>query len=86
MEQAGTVLVQTNIWAIGSFVFYLAIIIGIGIFTAKFSSSGIGEYFLHFGIGNVNRNPFTADSHYHGTFSGDGKGIGHHARKGVHGP
>ncbi len=46
MEDAGTFVVQTNLWAVISFIFYLIIIIGIGVFTTRFSSGGIGEYFL----------------------------------------
>lgn len=46
MEEAGTIVVKANLWAVMSFFVYLAIIVTIGIFTAKFSSGGIGEYFL----------------------------------------
>jgi len=46
MEQAAQTAVQADPLAILSFVFYLAIILAIGILSAKFSSSGLSEFFL----------------------------------------
>ncbi|MBN2010185.1 sodium/proline symporter [candidate division KSB1 bacterium] len=46
MEHAENVVVSSNPWSVAAFIFYLTVIIGIGIFTTRFSSAGIGEYFL----------------------------------------
>ena len=46
MEEAAQAAVQADPLAILSFVFYLVIILAIGILSAKFSSSGLSEFFL----------------------------------------
>ena len=46
MEEAAQIAVQADPLAILSFIFYLAIILAIGILSAKFSSSGLSEFFL----------------------------------------
>lgn len=38
--------VSSNIWALSAFILYLLMMIGIGIITTRFSSSGIAEFFL----------------------------------------
>jgi sodium/proline symporter len=43
---AAVVEVTANPWAIASFVAYLAVVIGIGVFSARFSSAGVGEFFV----------------------------------------
>ena len=46
MENTTDLFIQTNMWAIVAFCGYLVIIVLIGIITTRFSSTGIGEYFL----------------------------------------
>lgn len=38
--------VVVNGWAVGAFVAYLVVLLGIGAFSARFSSEGIGEFFV----------------------------------------
>jgi len=45
-EAAATVQVHANPWAIASFVLYLAVVIGIGVYSARFSSGGVSEFFV----------------------------------------
>lgn len=53
MNETAELAVSANGYAIVSFVGYLLILIGIGVYTAKFSSQGISEYFI--GGRTVNR-------------------------------
>lgn len=46
MDEAAEIAVSADGYAIAAFVGYLLILVGIGIYTAKFSSKGISEYFL----------------------------------------
>jgi len=46
MEAANPITVQADSSAVISFLLYLAIIVAIGVLTAKFSSSGLTEFFL----------------------------------------
>jgi len=46
METTGQIAVQADPLAVLSFFLYLLIIVAIGIFSAKFSSSGLSEFFL----------------------------------------
>jgi len=46
MAEASRIAVQADPLAVLSFIFYLAIILAIGILSAKFSSSGLSEFFL----------------------------------------
>lgn len=46
MEKAAEIAVQADPWALFSFFLYLLIIVIIGIFSARFSSSGLPEFFL----------------------------------------
>ncbi|MFQ6045279.1 MAG: sodium/proline symporter [Gemmatimonadales bacterium] len=46
MQELGAVVVTANPYAVASFVVYLAVVIGIGVYAAKFSSSGISEFFV----------------------------------------
>ncbi|MCJ7581312.1 MAG: sodium/proline symporter [Candidatus Aminicenantes bacterium] len=46
MESAGSTAIQANPLALISFAFYLLIIIIIGVVSARFSSSGLSEFFL----------------------------------------
>lgn len=43
---ASAAQVSANPWAIASFVAYLAVVIGIGVFSARFSSGGVSEFFV----------------------------------------
>ncbi len=45
--------IQTDGTAIIAFVFYLAVLVGIGLYSARFSSQGISEFFV--GAGKMNR-------------------------------
>ena len=53
MESAASVQLQGNLYSLLAFVGYLLIITAIGIFTARFSSKGVREYFI--GGRNMNR-------------------------------
>jgi SSS family solute:Na+ symporter len=53
MNEASQVAVSADSYAVGAFIGYLLILIGIGAYTAKFSSRGISEYFI--GGRTVNR-------------------------------
>ena len=46
MQETAHIIVKANPYAILSFVGYLIIIVLIGLFSARFSSAGIGEFFL----------------------------------------
>lgn len=46
METNAGFTIQTNEYALGAFILYLLIVIGIGIYAVRFSSSGLTEYFL----------------------------------------
>jgi sodium/proline symporter len=45
-EVAAQVAVSANAYAVGAFVLYLVMIIGIGIYATRFSSAGISEFFV----------------------------------------
>jgi len=45
MQEGITVSVEPNFYSIAAFIGYLALVSGIGIYAAKFSSSGIKEFF-----------------------------------------
>ena len=53
MGESAQIAVSANGYAIASFICYLLILIGIGVYTARFSSRGITEYFI--GGRTVNR-------------------------------
>lgn len=53
MDEAAQISVSADSYAVGAFIGYLLILIGIGIYTARFSSRGISEYFI--GGRTVNR-------------------------------
>jgi len=53
MDEAAQISVSADGYAIGAFIGYLVILIGIGAYTARFSSRGISEYFI--GGRTVNR-------------------------------
>lgn len=46
MEGTELIVIEPDIYAIGAFIFYLAILIGIGAYSSSFSSKGISEYFI----------------------------------------
>lgn len=46
MHEGSTVALHTNIWSLIAFIGYLLIVILIGIFATRFSSSGIKEFFI----------------------------------------
>ncbi|MEX0690662.1 MAG: sodium/proline symporter [Gemmatimonadales bacterium] len=46
MEPAQTALPSADPWAVGTFVLYLAAMAGIGLWAARFSSQGIGQFFV----------------------------------------
>ena len=48
MQDAATtaVAVTASPWAVASFVGYLLVVIGIGVFSARFSSEGVSEFFV----------------------------------------
>ena len=46
MESASALSVHANIYTLLSFIAYILLILGIGIYSAKFSSKGLGEFFL----------------------------------------
>ncbi|MGD2295946.1 MAG: sodium/proline symporter [Candidatus Aminicenantes bacterium] len=46
MEQSAQIAIQANLLTVLAFVLYLLIILGIGFLSAKFSSSGLSEFFL----------------------------------------
>lgn len=53
MDETTEIAVSADIYAVGSFIAYLVVLVGIGIYTSKFSSRGISEYFI--GGRTVNR-------------------------------
>lgn len=53
MNETTEIAVSADGYAIGAFVVYLLVLVGIGIYTSKFSSKGISEYFI--GGRTVNR-------------------------------
>jgi len=46
VQEGVTTTVQTSAWALGAFVGYLVLLLGIGALSARFSSAGIGEFFV----------------------------------------
>ena len=46
MQETGAVAVTANPYAVASFIGYLAVVIGIGVYAAKFSSAGVSEFFV----------------------------------------
>ena len=46
MEETAQIAIQADPLAVASFIFYLLIILSIGALSAKFSSSGLSEFFL----------------------------------------
>ncbi len=47
MEQTTTAsAIQSDFWAVIAFLVYLAVIVGVGIWSSRFSSKGISEYFI----------------------------------------
>lgn len=46
MEDFDSLAVSVDAYAVGAFVTYLLILIGIGLYSSKFSSKGISEYFI----------------------------------------
>ena len=52
-EPAAGPVVEVDAWALAAFVAYLLVVVGIGVFSARFSSAGLSEFFL--GGRKVNR-------------------------------
>lgn len=46
MQEATTIEITANPYAVASFVVYLLIVIGIGVLSARFSSTGVGHFFV----------------------------------------
>ena len=46
MNEGITPEIAVNGYAVGAFITYLAVVVGIGFFTARFSSGGVSEFFL----------------------------------------
>jgi SSS family solute:Na+ symporter len=46
MQESVTAVVQADAWAVAAFATYLLVLLGIGLYSARFSGSGIGEFFV----------------------------------------
>lgn len=46
MSETSTVQISYSIYTLVAFIFYLALVVGIGIYTTRFSSAGVGEFFI----------------------------------------
>lgn len=46
MQEGVATSVAVNAWAVGAFVGYLVLLLGVGALSARFSSAGIGEFFV----------------------------------------
>ncbi|NBC27326.1 MAG: sodium/solute symporter [Bacteroidetes bacterium] len=46
MDETGEIAISADGYAIAAFIGYLLILVGIGLYTARFSSKGISEYFI----------------------------------------
>ena len=46
IQDVGSVEIAANGYAVGAFVGYLALILGIGIYASRFSSAGVREFFV----------------------------------------
>lgn len=46
MEELNTLSVESNIYVLSAFIGYMLILFGIGIYSARFSSEGISEFFI----------------------------------------
>ena len=45
-ETASAVTPMVNAWAVGAFIGYLLLVIGVGVSAARFSSTGVSEFFI----------------------------------------